>query len=562
MSRVNVRFLGHSAVALEHEGTTVLIDPFLTGNPKARRERRRGRRRHDPADARPRRPHRRHRRDRARAPARPSPRSSSWPASSPATSTTATTCATRTSAARSSSTGAGRAGCPAWHTSTTPEGHDQHARRASSSNIGGKTIYHLGDTALFSDLALPGRRDELDLALVPIGGHYTMDRFDARRRRRAARRAADRPDPLRHLPADRDRRAGVRRRRRGHRAARASSVLEPGADTGAQVITAVVLIEADRDVMSELGGQLADVAGVAEAYSVTGEWDFVCIVRVPRHEQLADVISGHDRASCPASTRTQTLVAFEAFSKHDLEALFDVGNAAAASPVPERRRRAAPVKPEFRPDAARAARPAPAPARARRDAVVLALARARSWSSLLVVLGRSGGERRPRCCRPRASRSTSCTTPAGSSARRRRPGDSLLLHTPASDRDPERSRSGRSRCRPYTGDPAGVEPIVASGADRADAPRRSRTSSCARRGATRDQPAARLPDPVPDAGRRAHRPTGAGRCCSRTSRACATARTSRCSSARSPTIPNVDAVGSNGPLKQPYRSFRFGTERP
>ncbi len=46
-------------------------------------------------------------------------------------------------------------------------------------NIGGKTIYHLGDTALFSDLALPGQRDRLDYAIVPIGGHYTMDRHDA-----------------------------------------------------------------------------------------------------------------------------------------------------------------------------------------------------------------------------------------------------------------------------------------------------------------------------------------------------------------------------------------------
>lgn len=45
--------------------------------------------------------------------------------------------------------------------------------------FGGRTVYHLGDTALFSDLALPGARDELDVALVCIGGHYTMDRHDA-----------------------------------------------------------------------------------------------------------------------------------------------------------------------------------------------------------------------------------------------------------------------------------------------------------------------------------------------------------------------------------------------
>ena len=55
---------------------------------------------------------------------------------------------------------------------------------------------------------------------------------------------------------------------------------------------AVVLIEAERDALSSLGGELADIDGVAEAYSVTGEWDFVAIVRVPDHEQLADVVTG------------------------------------------------------------------------------------------------------------------------------------------------------------------------------------------------------------------------------------------------------------------------------
>jgi L-ascorbate metabolism protein UlaG (beta-lactamase superfamily) len=45
--------------------------------------------------------------------------------------------------------------------------------------LGDTTVYHLGDTCLFSDLALPGRRDEIDVALMCIGGHYTMDRHDA-----------------------------------------------------------------------------------------------------------------------------------------------------------------------------------------------------------------------------------------------------------------------------------------------------------------------------------------------------------------------------------------------
>jgi L-ascorbate metabolism protein UlaG (beta-lactamase superfamily) len=68
---------------------------------------------------------------------------------------------------------------PAWHTSTTPKGQ-VNVPAGLLINIGGKTIYHLGDTALFSDLKLvAGRGDPIDVALMPIGGHYTMDRIDA-----------------------------------------------------------------------------------------------------------------------------------------------------------------------------------------------------------------------------------------------------------------------------------------------------------------------------------------------------------------------------------------------
>jgi DNA-binding Lrp family transcriptional regulator len=87
---------------------------------------------------------------------------------------------------------------------------------------------------------------------------------------------------------------------------------------------AVVLIEAERDALSTLGGELADIEGVAEAYSVTGDWDFVAIVRVPDHEQLADVVTG-GISGLAGVTRTQTMVAFAAFSRHDLEALFAIG---------------------------------------------------------------------------------------------------------------------------------------------------------------------------------------------------------------------------------------------
>jgi DNA-binding Lrp family transcriptional regulator len=87
---------------------------------------------------------------------------------------------------------------------------------------------------------------------------------------------------------------------------------------------AIVLIAADRSALPTLGGELADIDGVAEAYSVTGDWDFVAILRLREHEQLAEVVTGRI-SQLAGVARTQTMVAFEAFSRHDLEALFSVG---------------------------------------------------------------------------------------------------------------------------------------------------------------------------------------------------------------------------------------------
>jgi L-ascorbate metabolism protein UlaG (beta-lactamase superfamily) len=67
---------------------------------------------------------------------------------------------------------------PAWHTSTTPKG-TVNTPAGLVVSIGGQVVYHLGDTCLFSDLELVGRRTPVDIALMCIGGHYTMDRTDA-----------------------------------------------------------------------------------------------------------------------------------------------------------------------------------------------------------------------------------------------------------------------------------------------------------------------------------------------------------------------------------------------
>jgi L-ascorbate metabolism protein UlaG (beta-lactamase superfamily) len=77
---------------------------------------------------------------------------------------------------------------PAWHTSTLPGSEEapfsaEHGTAIGTAtgllvNLGGKTVYHAGDTCLFSDMKLIAERNPVDIALLPVGGHYTMDRHD------------------------------------------------------------------------------------------------------------------------------------------------------------------------------------------------------------------------------------------------------------------------------------------------------------------------------------------------------------------------------------------------
>jgi DNA-binding Lrp family transcriptional regulator len=90
------------------------------------------------------------------------------------------------------------------------------------------------------------------------------------------------------------------------------------------VITAIVLVETDVDRIPEAAAQIAELAGVSEVYSVTGDVDLVTIVRVHEHEELADVIA--DRLSkVPGVRSTKTYLAFRAYSRHDLDAAFALG---------------------------------------------------------------------------------------------------------------------------------------------------------------------------------------------------------------------------------------------
>jgi DNA-binding Lrp family transcriptional regulator len=90
------------------------------------------------------------------------------------------------------------------------------------------------------------------------------------------------------------------------------------------MLTAFILVKSTREGLKELGAALADVEGVAEVYTVTGEWDFVAIVRVREHDDLAKVVT-QELTRLEGIQRTQTMVAFQQFSAHDLEAMFGLG---------------------------------------------------------------------------------------------------------------------------------------------------------------------------------------------------------------------------------------------
>ena len=91
------------------------------------------------------------------------------------------------------------------------------------------------------------------------------------------------------------------------------------------MITAIVFVRAEVDKINEVAVAIADLPGVSEVYSVTGAIDLVALVRVREHDDLAVVVA--DRLNkVPGVRETETHIAFRTYSRHDLEAAFDLGN--------------------------------------------------------------------------------------------------------------------------------------------------------------------------------------------------------------------------------------------
>lgn len=90
------------------------------------------------------------------------------------------------------------------------------------------------------------------------------------------------------------------------------------------MVTAIVLINAETNRIPDLALQIADMAGVQEVFSVAGRYDLIAVVKVAENEQLADVISDRMR-HLTGIVATETLIAFRAYSRKELEAGFELG---------------------------------------------------------------------------------------------------------------------------------------------------------------------------------------------------------------------------------------------
>ena len=90
------------------------------------------------------------------------------------------------------------------------------------------------------------------------------------------------------------------------------------------MVTAFVLINAKRDKIPETAEALNALDGVAEVYSVAGQADLIAVIRVKTNDQLAELVTEH-MLRLDGIVATETMIAFRAYSKHDLERLFSIG---------------------------------------------------------------------------------------------------------------------------------------------------------------------------------------------------------------------------------------------
>jgi DNA-binding Lrp family transcriptional regulator len=90
------------------------------------------------------------------------------------------------------------------------------------------------------------------------------------------------------------------------------------------MVTSIILMNVERSKINETAEQLAAIHGISEVYSVSGTYDLIAVVRVQTNEELSDLVT-RKLVKITSIVKTETMLAFKAYSRHDLEAMFSIG---------------------------------------------------------------------------------------------------------------------------------------------------------------------------------------------------------------------------------------------
>lgn len=90
------------------------------------------------------------------------------------------------------------------------------------------------------------------------------------------------------------------------------------------MVTSIILINAERTKINEVAEQLADMEGISEVYSVSGKYDLIVVARVKTNDDLAGLVT-QKLLNIDAILKSETMLTFKAFSRHDLDAMFNIG---------------------------------------------------------------------------------------------------------------------------------------------------------------------------------------------------------------------------------------------
>lgn len=93
------------------------------------------------------------------------------------------------------------------------------------------------------------------------------------------------------------------------------------------MVTSIILVNVERSKINETAEELAATDGISEVYSVSGNYDLIAVARVKSNEELSDLVT-RNLLKIESILKTETLLAFKAYSRHDLEAIFSIGTEA------------------------------------------------------------------------------------------------------------------------------------------------------------------------------------------------------------------------------------------